>query len=123
MANMINWFEIPVKDMARARKFYTALLKKELKHLPGPPEYEMYAFPWSQTEIGGTLVAGNGYVPSQEGSVLYLNAEDGISATVGRVEKAGGKVLVPKMDIGENGFIAFMLDTEGNKVGLHSQKA
>jgi uncharacterized protein len=123
MANMINWFEIPVKDMGRARKFYTAVLKKELTHMQGGPEYEMYAFPWSQTEIGGALVAGKGYVPSQEGSVLYLNAGDGISATVGRVEKAGGKILVPKMEIGENGCIAFILDTEGNKVGLHSMNA
>ena len=123
MANMINWFEIPVKDMSRAKKFYTAVLKKELKQMPGMPEYEMYAFPWSQTEIGGALAAGKGYVPSQEGSIVYLNAEDGISATVGRAEKAGGKVLVPKVDIGENGFLAYILDTEGNKVGLHSPKA
>jgi predicted enzyme related to lactoylglutathione lyase len=91
--------------------------------MPGMPEFEMYAFPWTETEIGGALVAGKGYVPSQEGSIVYLNAEDGISATVSRVEKAGGKVLVPKIDIGENGFIAFIIDPEGNKIGLHSSKA
>lgn len=82
----------------------------------------MCAFSWSQTEIGEALAAAKGHVPSQEGSVLYPNAEDGIPATAGRVEIAG-KVLVPKVDIGENGFIAFILDTEGNKLGLHSQKA
>jgi hypothetical protein len=115
---MINWFEIPVKDMARARKFYSAVLKKDLKPLQGPPGWEMYAFPWSETEIGGALVAGEGYVPSRQGAVLYLDAGDGIAATVSRVERAGGRVLVPHMDIGENGFVAYILDTEGNKVGL-----
>jgi predicted enzyme related to lactoylglutathione lyase len=70
--------------------------------------------------VGGGFVQGEGYTPSTEGSVVYLNAGEDLAVALAKVEGAGGQVLVPKTGIGENGFMAFFLDTEGNKVGLHS---
>jgi predicted enzyme related to lactoylglutathione lyase len=123
MANALNWFEIPALDADRARKFYETVLDtkmKELPEMPGYTGYKMYAFPWTDTDLGGSVMQGEGYVPSTEGVVIYLNAGKSLSACVSRVTGAGGKVLQEKVPIGENGFIAFITDTEGNKVGLHS---
>ena len=121
MTNALNWFEIPVTDMDRAKAFYGEVLGSELKafaidELGGRTEMML---PY-QDGVGGALVQHDDYVPSQEGSVVYLNSGDDLSVPLSRVEKAGGKVLAEKTGIGENGFIAFFLDTEGNKVGLHS---
>ena len=68
----------------------------------------------------GGIVQGEGYMPSAEGSMVYLNGGEDLDVPLGKVEGAGGKILVPKTDIGENGFFAYFVDTEGNKVGLHS---
>ena len=80
----------------------------------------MYGFPWTETDLGGAVVQGEGYVPSKDGVVIYLNAGDSLSAVVNRVSGAGGQVIQEKIPIGENGFISYVLDTEGNKVGFHS---
>ena len=82
----------------------------------------MSMFPVRGEGIGGAIVKGEGYIPSHEGSVVYLNGGEDLSAVLDKVEGAGGKILRPKTGIGENGFIAFFNDTEGNKVGLHSMK-
>jgi predicted enzyme related to lactoylglutathione lyase len=120
MANALNWFEIPVLDADRARKFYETVLNANMVEMPGMEGYKMYAFPWTETDLGGSVIQGEGYKPSTEGVVIYLNAGKSLSACVNRVAGAGGKVLQAKVPIGENGFIAFITDTEGNKVGLHS---
>ena len=83
------------------------------------PGYVMAMFP-AQDGVGGALITGEGYVPSQEGVVVYLNGGDDLNTVLSKVEDAGGKVAMPKTDIGENGFVAYMIDPEGNKVGLHS---
>jgi predicted enzyme related to lactoylglutathione lyase len=70
--------------------------------------------------VGFGIVQGDGYTPSTEGTVVYLNGGEDLALPLGKVEAAGGKVLSPKQGIGENGFMAFFQDTEGNKVGLHS---
>jgi len=121
MASALNWFEIPVNDLDRAKAFYGKVLDGELTNMDMGDEGTMATFP-SQDGVGGALVESKAlnYTPSQEGSIVYLNGGDDLSVPLGRVESAGGKVLVDKMGIGENGFIAFFLDTEGNKVGLHS---
>ena len=80
----------------------------------------MAFFPADQGGIGGALIKTDGYVPSQEGAVVYLNGGDDLNQALSKVAGAGGKVLRDKMSIGENGFIAYFLDTEGNKVALHS---
>jgi uncharacterized protein len=61
------------------------------------------------------------FVPSSNNTVIYFETEDNI-AEEQRIEKAGGKVVQPKMNIGEFGFISIFIDTEGNTVGLHSRK-
>ena len=119
MASALNWFDIPVTNMKRAKAFYSALLGGELTTEAVGEEGAMAVLPY-QEGVGGALMQGDTYAPSREGSVIYLNGGDDLSVPLGKVEAAGGKVLADKMSIGENGFIAFFLDTEGNKVGLHS---
>ncbi len=124
MANALNWFEIPVADMDRAKAFYSTVLDVELQSplsLEDTKGVNMSFLPAEQG-VGGALCQSEewGYVPSQTGSIVYLNGGEDLSVPLGRVEAAGGKVLAEKMGIGENGFIAFFLDTEGNKVGFHS---
>ena len=121
MASALNWFEIPVSDLDRAKQFYSTVLEGDFTDQSMGDEGTMSIFP-HQDGVGGALVESKvlNYTPSQEGSVVYLNGGDDLSIPLGKVESAGGKVLVDKMGIGENGFIAFFLDTEGNKVGLHS---
>lgn len=122
--NALNWFEIPVKDINRATKFYSALFEIEMAKMK-MGETDMSFFPMNSEPTGkvsGSLNKGEGYEPSMVGSTIYLNANPDLSAALARVEKNGGKILAPKMSIGEHGNIAFFLDTEGNKVGLHSIK-
>ena len=119
MASALNWFDIPVTDMNRAKAFYGALLGGELTVEAVGEEGAMAVLPY-QNGVGGALMQGDTYTPSREGSVIYLNGGDDLSVPLSKVEAAGGKVLADKMSIGKNGFIAFFLDTEGNKVGLHS---
>jgi hypothetical protein len=120
MKNVVNWFEIPVKDMARAKSFYHTVLGKELMDMP-MEGMEMAAFPWATDapHASGALVKMEGYEPSTAGTVIYF-ASDDVANELGRVEAAGGTVVVPKTPIGEHGFFAQFLDCEGNRVALHS---
>ena len=126
MANVINWFDIPVSDLDRARTFYGTVLGRELTPqldlgVEDPRENDVQAIFLAEDGVGGgALVQHALYRPSQEGSVVYLNGGDDLSVPLGKVEAAGGKIVLEKTGIGENGFIAYFLDTEGNKVGLHS---
>lgn len=83
---------------------------------------KMAFFPWQpgSGKATGSLVQGEVYKPSMEGAVIYLNANPNMDDVMARVEQNGGQVLMPKMSIGEHGNIAFILDTEGNKIGIHS---
>lgn len=72
--------------------------------------------------IGGGIVQGAGFEPSDKGTLIYLNAGEDLSIPLAKVEKAGGKILLPKTSIGPNGFMAHLMDTEGNKIALHSMK-
>jgi predicted enzyme related to lactoylglutathione lyase len=119
--NSLNWFEIPATDFERATKFYGALYETEL-HTQKMGDADMAFLPMSDKGVGGAIVKCMHYVPSQDGSVVYLNGGTDLQNVLNRVEQAGGKVTVPKFEIGEHGFCAFFLDTEGNKVGLHSNK-
>jgi len=118
--HLSNWIEIPVLDMERAKKFYREILGV------GFNEMRMGGNDYALIDIRdrfntGCLVKGDGYVPSMQGIVVYLNCGDDLSAVLAQVTKAGGKVLLPKTFLSrEAGHIAYLLDTEGNKVGLHS---
>ncbi len=120
--NAINWFEVPVTDMARACKFYGTILDAEIAPDPNMGEMSYAFFPVEMTpnSVGGALSKSDGFMPSQTGTMIYLNANPDLQVVLDRVEAAGGTVVGPKMNIGEYGNIAFIVDTEGNKVGLHS---
>jgi predicted enzyme related to lactoylglutathione lyase len=117
----ISWFEIPVADFDRARKFYGEIYGKEL-HTMDMLELKMALIPMDSREgVGGSLVYGESYEPSVKGSLVYLNAGNDLNEMLGRVEKAGGKVLMDKKQITpEIGYMALILDSEGNRIALHS---
>ncbi len=118
----INWFEIPVIDFERARTFYSAVLGSEVQDHPMPdPNVKYGILPYEpQQSVGGAIMVMDGFKPSAEGVVIYLNGGDDLSEPLSRVEAAGGKVLIPKTGIGENGFMAHFMDTEGNRIAIHS---
>lgn len=118
--NALNWFEIPATDFARASAFYGNIFQTTL--IPMKMDgWDMGMFPYQPEQgVGGAIVVGEGYEPTTKGSIVYLNGGDDLNIVLKRVEGAGGKVLAEKFSIGENGYCAFFLDTEGNKVGLHS---
>ena len=120
--NPVNWFEIYVDDMERAKNFYEAVLGVKLEKMPGP-DIEMWAFPMEENGAGaaGSLVHMDGFKAGSNSTIVYFSCED--SATEeSRVETAGGKVFKTKFSIGPYGFIALANDTEGNMFGLHSMK-
>jgi predicted enzyme related to lactoylglutathione lyase len=121
MKNVINWFEIPTTKLDRAVKFYEAIFKITLK-VEDMMGMKMAVFPHERdgVSVGGALVQAENYEPSTAGTLPYLNGGDDLNTILSRVEKAGGKVIMPKMQIGENGYIAMFIDSEGNKIGLHS---
>ncbi len=123
MPNPVNWFEIPVQDMNRAKEFYTAVFGYQFDMMEkGPLQLAMFSGS-EQSAYGatGALAKGEGYEPSTTGSIVYFGCED-VNVELEKIEKAGGKVLFPKTSIGEHGFIAHFIDCEGNHVALHSMK-
>lgn len=122
--NAINWFEIPVTDSSRAKKFYESLFEIQLS----PMEMmgmKMAMFPSDgmSGKVGGALVESPMHHPGTTGAVIYLNANPDLQLILDRVEKAGGQITMPKTLIDEQtGFMAFIQDTEGNNIGLHSNK-
>lgn len=116
----ISWFEIPSLDFARAKAFYETVLGRPIETMTMGPS-TMGFLSTSPEAIGGAIVHGDGTAPSKSGTLVYLNGGDDLSVMLGRVEAAGGTVAVPKTDIGSGfGFFAHFIDTEGNRVGLHS---
>jgi uncharacterized protein len=125
VANAINWFEIPVRDIDRAMNFYGAVFETQLQKQD--METSVMAFLPDHGGVGGAIVQVHdqawGYAPSHSGTIVYLNGGEDLSTPLSRVEAAGGKVITPKTDIGGGfGYFAFFEDTEGNRVGLHSMK-
>lgn len=122
MKNAINWFEIPVKKFDRAKKFYETILGAEM-HTMEMGGMKSAFFPADlKNGIGGCITKAQGYEPSQTGTLIYLNGGDDLSKPLSKVKKAGGKIIMPKTAIGQNGFMAHFKDTEGNKLALHSMK-
>ena len=120
--NILNWFEIAVTDIARATKFYEAVfnVKMEQAEMMG---MKMAFFPAENMngKVSGGLVQGPDHKPSMEGNVIYLNGNPDLGIALGKVEKAGGKILMPKMHVSADiGHMAFFVDSEGNKMALHS---
>jgi len=121
--NSLNWFEIPAKDIERSKKFYETIfsIKMESQEMDGT---KLAFFPWTpgSGKATGGLAQGPNHTPSMQGTIVYLNANPNMDNILAKVEGAGGKVTVPKMSIGEHGNIAFIMDTEGNNIGIHSNE-
>ena len=125
--NVLTWFEIPVTDIDRAKTFYETILDiKMVKRADGNDESVF--FPHDPNVIQATSGRVTGVLSKTErdssanqGTMVYINASPDLQAVVDRVEQAGGKVIVPRREI-PAGFIAIIIDTEGNKVGLHAEK-
>jgi len=119
--NYVNWFEIPVLNLKRAMAFYNHMydIKMETTELN---EYAMAFFP-TDNGIGGALVMGPGSIPSETGSLIYLNGGEDLQVLLTKVGSAGGRVVLEKTKIDDDsGFFALFIDTEGNKLALHSKK-
>ena len=119
MQNTINWFELFVTELPRAQAFYEKVLATTLR--PEDSNGEAQAI-FGADGVAGALVQRKGMKPGGGGTLVYLNCNGALDAVMARVEKAGGKIVMPKTDIGPPGFIAVMVDTEGNSVGLHSER-
>jgi uncharacterized protein len=119
MSNQIVWADIPVKDLARAIKFYSAVLGAAVKKQE-TPGMAIGILPHNDGEVGGCLVKSETDEPSAKGPLLYLNANGRLDAAVAAVEANGGKVLQPKHPIGPYGQRAIVLDSEGNRIALQS---
>ena len=123
MKNAINWFEIPVENYERAKKFYSTIYDTEIVDHPMPEgKYGILPCDHENGGVGGAIIESERVKPSEEGSTLYLNGGEDLDIPLAKIEAAGGKVLMPKTSIGENGFMAQFIDTEGNKLALHSMK-
>lgn len=122
--NAINWFEIPALDLERAFQFYSIVLNGNVrKGTFGNGDLILFNVPFNTGEaVGGSIVVRPDLKPTTEGGVLYLNAFGKLSEAVSKVENAGGKVLVPEINLGKFGFAAVIIDSEGNKIGLLSNE-
>jgi hypothetical protein len=120
--NVIDWVEIPVKDMARAKAFYQKVLGRELFDLKMPGmEYFAFQYEKDKPGAGAALVKSKDFEPDKMGVTVYFFCKD-LSVELARVEPSGGKIILPRTVIPESGSIALLIDTEGNRVGLHSTK-
>ncbi len=121
--NSINWFEIPARDMDKAVAFYEKVLTVQLKReVFGGDPHAIFPVDRDHKGVTGALVSSPRLTPGA-GVVIYLDAPDGVKASLARAKAAGAKELVPHTAIGENGFFAVVADLEGNHVGLHSMTA
>ncbi len=120
MKSFISIFEIPATDISRAINFYQTVLDLKIEQME-MPGMQMGIFPYEGHMVTGVIVKAEGYKPSADGVTIYLNGGDNLQVILDQVERNGGKVLVPKtLHADESGYFAFFLDSEGNKMGLHS---
>ncbi len=120
LKSFISLFEIPATDISRAINFYQNILDIPIEKME-VSEMEMGVFPYKEQMVTGVIVKGAGYLPKADGVTIYLNGGNDLQFILDKVDKNGGKVLVPKTAHADgNGFFALFLDTEGNKLGLNS---
>lgn len=120
--NPVGWFEIYVQDIERAKAFYEKTFDVTLERFESP-EVELWAFPMKPESPGcsGALVKMSGKDSGRGGTIIYFPGPD-CAAIAARAVKNGGRIQTEKKSIGEHGFIAHVLDTEGNLIGLHSME-
>jgi uncharacterized protein len=122
--NAINWFDIPVIDLPRAKHFYQVIFSIHMEEMQ-MGNVRMASFPYEggNGKAGGALVAYDMYKPTTEGVMIYLNANPDLATVLEKVQQEGGQIVMQKTQISpEIGYMAFIIDTEGNRIGLHSQQ-
>ncbi|MBK8522143.1 MAG: VOC family protein [Ferruginibacter sp.] len=124
MQHAISWFEIPTTDINRAQQFYETIFGINMIPMD-MPNIQMRMFPLDDmmTQVGGALVNSGGFhkVSATDGPLIYLNANPDVQNVLDKVVAAGGSIMVPKTEISpEYGFMAVFMDTEGNRIALHS---
>ncbi|GAA5021838.1 MAG: glyoxalase/bleomycin resistance/extradiol dioxygenase family protein [Zunongwangia sp.] len=127
--NVLTWFEIPVLDTTRAKKFYETIFdivmttktftetNEELTFFPYDPNVKQAL----SGRVTGVLSKSKDRTPTEKGIFIYINASPHIQVVIDKVEKAGGKVLIPKTEA-PFGLFSVILDTEGNRIGLHAEE-
>jgi len=120
MNSFVSIFEIPATEISRAVGFYQEILAINIDQMD-VQGMQMGIFPYEGQMITGVIIKGDGYRPSADGVTIYLNGGDNLQIILDKVEKNGGKIVVPKtLHADESGYFAMFLDTEGNRIGLHS---
>jgi uncharacterized protein len=122
--NALNWFEIAVKDISRAKKFYETVFEIEMAEME-MMGMKMAMFPNDgiSGKVGGAIVQSENHTPSSTGTIVYLNANPDLQKVLNRIEATGGTIIMPATLIDEQtGYMAIIADTEGNTVGLHAVK-
>ena len=118
--NYVSWFEIPAIDFQRAVYFYNQIFGIEM--VQNITDVNAIAFFPATTGIGGAVIAGPNSIPSDKGPLIYLNGGNDLSIVLGKVEEAGGRIVMPKTLISEDaGYFAIFIDSQGNKLALHSK--
>jgi len=119
--NAITWFEIPAADFERAVRFYEQIYAQSLPRDASFSGLRMAMLPYQRPGVGGCVIAMEQARPHADGVRVYLAAGDDLGLVLGRVEAAGGSIIMPKTLLREDiGHIALLQDSEGNIVGLHS---
>ena len=120
MESYLSIFEIPATDMSRAVQFYQAILDVDIEQIE-MPDMEIGVLPYEGQMVTGVIMKGEGCNPSADGVTIYLNGGDNLQVILDRVQASNGKIMIPKTPhADEIGFFAIFLDSEGNKIGLHS---
>ncbi len=118
LKDYVSWFEIPAYDITRATTFYNAIYNMEMEHAQNGDFFMSY-FPVDKG-IGGALIQGPGCYPNDTGVLIYLNAGNDIDSIIGRIELAGGRIIMHKTLISDaSGYFALFIDSEGNRLALH----
>jgi predicted enzyme related to lactoylglutathione lyase len=128
MHNIVNWFEIYVQNIQKAKAFYQSVLGIEMIDMIMPdvedePEFQMIAFPYEESLPGssGAIVYAKGLPSGGNSTMVYFSCDD-CSLEESRAVSAGGQVLKAKFQIGEFGFCSICSDLDGNAFGLHSMR-
>lgn len=122
MANRVVWVDIPVTNLERATRFYSAVIGQAVT-MQSAPGFTFALFPHEGADVGGCLVpVGDGNGPSDHGPLIYLNVEGRMKEAVEAAGATGGRVVEPAHPIGPHGFRAVVIDSEGNRIALHASK-
>jgi len=122
MKNTICWTDIPVADLNRAITFYSAVLGAPVARQQADSGGEYALLPWSEGVVSGCLFTAPDNAPSSNGPLAYLSVEGRLDGAIAAASAQGGRVVQEKHQIGPLGYRAVVIDSEGNRVALHSMK-